>query len=81
MWEWNEALVYDGYAYRSRGLRGGSFYVGDVYDLQSSYRYYLDPSYEGDCFGFRVSQVPEPSSIITLLGGLAGLLGMRRRRA
>jgi len=82
VWEWNEAipLISGNYAYR--GLRGGSFY--SYYSIlqasNRSYDYY--PGYEDyGLLGFRVSQVvPEPSSIITLLGGLAGLLGLRRRR-
>jgi len=76
VWEWNEALVYDGYAYR--GLRGGSFDYDSVV-LQTSFRAGRTASDEYEHFGFRVSQVPEPSSIIALLGGLAGLIGLRRR--
>jgi len=77
--EWNEAIVYQGSDYTSRGVRGGSFCYG-IGDLRASGRDYCTPSYHSDIVGFRVSQVPEPSSIIALLGGLVGLLGMRRRR-
>jgi len=81
VWEWNEAIVYQDANYAYRGLRGGSFGI-DNGALQASDRNDGYPSGEGYGGGFRVSQVvPEPSSIITLLGGLAGLLGMRRRRA
>jgi len=80
VWEWNEAIVYEGSDYASRGWRGGSFNY--YYNLQSTNRNNnSDPDRENDSLGFRVvSQVPEPSSIIALLGGLAGLLGVRRRR-
>jgi formylglycine-generating enzyme len=82
VWEWNEAI---GMYYSSyRGLRGGSWGGYDsLVSLQASYRWSYDPSSELNVFGFRVSQsVPEPSSIIALLGGVGGLGGMmwRRRR-
>ena len=85
VWEWNEAIVYQDVNCASRGLRGGSFYIYYGGYLQASDRYDYEetggaPSNENGAFGFRLSQVPEPSSIITLLGGLVGLLGMRRRR-
>jgi sulfatase modifying factor 1 len=78
VWEWNEAIISGAY----RGLRGGSF--SNVYiTLHASYRDYVYyyPTTESYDVGFRVSEVPEPSSIIALLGGLVGLLGTRRRRA
>ncbi len=76
IWEWNEALLMDGQA--NRVVRGGSFNDG-VNGLQSTYRSGGDPGLEG-YIGFRVSHVPEPSSIIALLGGLTGLVGLRRRK-
>jgi hypothetical protein len=81
--EWNEAIVYEGSIYGDRGLRGGSFspYGGDVSALQASARNDCVSTNENDYIGFRVSQVPEQSSIIALAGGLVGLLGIRRRRA
>ena len=75
VWEWNEAVVSNAF----RGLRGGTF-IYDLNLLQSTYRYGTNPTYEGYRVGFRVSQVPEPSSIIALLGGLTGLIGLRRRK-
>ncbi|MCX6343752.1 MAG: SUMF1/EgtB/PvdO family nonheme iron enzyme [Armatimonadetes bacterium] len=79
VWEWNEAILYISGNYACRGLRGGSF-IDYYYYLQSSNRYnYSDPSFEHYDIGFRVSEVPEPSSIIALLGGLTGLIGLRRR--
>jgi len=80
VWEWNEAIVYDGSDHAYRGQRGGSYYnLG--YTLPASNRYYTAPTLESSLLGFRVSYVPEPSPIIALAGGLISLLGMRRRRA
>jgi len=80
VWEWNEAIRYISGNYAARGLRGGSFNYGNP-TLQASYGNMVGyPGFGYEAVGFRVSYVPEPSSIITLLGGLVGLLGMRRRR-
>lgn len=38
-------------------------------------------TYSGTTVDTTVNFVPEPSSLITLLGGLAGLVGLRRRKA
>ncbi len=77
MWEWNEAIVTTS---AERGLRGGSFSDGDS-SLQSTNRYFCSsPSYENSMIGFRVSQVPEPSPIIALLGGLTGPIALIVRR-
>jgi len=73
--ERNDAIIAGAY----RGLRGGSFLDDYGNNLQSSTRYNFNPLIEHCLFGFRVSEVPEPSSIIALLGGLAGLIGLRRR--
>lgn len=79
-WEWNEAVIYQD-AYPCRGMRGGSFYSPDS-ALRASHRDYEFLGFEGTDVGFRVSQsVPEPSPLLALLGGLAALLGLRRRRA
>ncbi len=79
VWEWNEAVVYQGADYAPRGLRGGSFSGYNYFSLRSSTRNYVNPNNEHYNIGFRVSEVPEPSSIIALLGGLTGLIGLRRR--
>ncbi len=79
VFEWNEAIVYAGYA--DRGVRGGAFNSPGDYHLRASCRASRYVSDEDRSFGFRVSAVPEPSSLIALAGGLVGLLGMRRRRA
>jgi formylglycine-generating enzyme len=79
--EWNETIVLEGATYARRGMRGGAFY-GGVGALQASDRGFGTPGEVwSNAYGFRVSYVPEPSSIIVLIGGLVGLLGMRRRRA
>lgn len=75
VYEWNEAIIGD--AYRSQ--RGGSWGNGSG-NLQASTRRAYDPSDESNDIGFRLSEVPEPTSIIALLSGLAGCLGLRRRK-
>ena len=74
VWEWNESSRYGSV----RRLRGGSLY--NEYDsLHASYRSgYSSPSNELYAVGFRVSEVPEPTTLsLQALGGLAML---RRRR-
>jgi formylglycine-generating enzyme required for sulfatase activity len=80
VWEWNEAIIIDNGSYR--GLRGGSFgYDGCVVgDLQSGVRDYDDPAFEFNDIGFRVSQVPEPTSLALLAMGVIGMM-IRRRGA
>lgn len=83
VWEWNEAIVIQDSYSAYHGVRGGSFINSADYVFQASNRYnnyYFNSDGSADYLGFRVSQVPEPSSIIVLFGGLAGLLGIRRRR-
>ena len=74
VWEWNEAVFGESY----RGLRGGSF-LNDGSPLHASYRYYFSPAFEGYLAGFRVSEVPEPATIVML--ALAGVGILRRKRA
>ncbi|MCE5323693.1 formylglycine-generating enzyme family protein [bacterium] len=84
LWEWNDTL-YD----ISRGQRGGSCFDGteggNGQTLRSTKRCFTNANYDYLEMGFRVfqaySSVPEPSSIIVLLGGLTGLIGLRRRKA
>ena len=73
VWEWNEAVLYGSY----RGLRGGSFGYNDSY-LHAASRGYDNPSFEFDDFGFRVSEVPEPTSLAILAFGGIGMLVRRR---
>ena len=82
--EWTEGIVAQGVSgldtYVTRATRGGScFDVERV--LRASFIDDNMPTSQAAYFGFRVSYVPEPSSIIALLGGLVGLLGIRRRKA
>ena len=73
--EWNEAIIYGS----GRGLRGGAFNYGDA-TLQAGFRsYYNTSSNNYGTFGFRLSQVPGPSSIALL--ALGGLGALRHRRA
>ena len=78
VWEWNEAIVYQSGTSGSRGMRGGSLYNGDYYLLASS-RNDNYPHGEYLSWGFRVSAVPEPSSLMILAGGIGMILGIRRR--
>ena len=78
VWEWSEVVTRPGFAFR--GLRGGSAFTSSS-TLSASTRIDSSPDNEADSYGFRVVYVPEPSPIIALLGGLVGLLGIRRRRA
>jgi len=77
VWEWNESVLYGS----SRGWRGGSF------DDDGSYGIFLhasnrdvgySPTNEYNIIGFRVSEVPEPATILMLL--LASVGVVRRRR-
>ncbi len=68
VWEWNEAVV-DG---SSRGIRGGSFLSDRT--LRASHRDYGYPSSEAHKLGFRVSEVPEPSSLVLLALSSVGFL-------
>ncbi|NLE60715.1 MAG: PEP-CTERM sorting domain-containing protein, partial [Planctomycetes bacterium] len=63
--------------YAFRGLRGGSFHYDSI--LHASDRSSIFPSGEGDTVGFRVSEVPEPATIVML--SLAGVGILRRKRA
>jgi len=77
--EWNEEIVshYPGGS-ANRGVRGGSFISES--GLAASQRGACYPSYEDYNIGFRVSAVPEPSSLLALGSGVLALAGMIRRR-
>jgi formylglycine-generating enzyme required for sulfatase activity len=78
LWEWNDAIV----SSTDRGLRGGAF---DIFDalLQSSFRYYNNPTNENLSMGFRVSSlapIPEPSTYAAIFGSLALAVATMRRK-
>jgi len=85
VWEWTETAL-DGTndtAGENRELRGGLWYF-DSFKLDAwSSRDNYDPSTEnsGRFFGFRVTSVPEPSTLSLLAIGLGGLAMLRRRRS
>jgi len=79
VWEYNEAMVYQDTVFTYRGVRGGSFKYNNVY-LQASDRNYFDPVSGSGYVGFRVSNLPEPSSLVALGALLTPLLAFRRRR-
>ncbi len=72
VWEWNEAVFGS-----HRFLRGGAFSSYD-YQLHASNRYEYDPTNDGYVIGFRVSEVPEPTSLAILAFGGIGVLVRRR---
>lgn len=71
VWEWNEAII----AGSSRGWRGGRWRDTPSIApaiLAASFRFHDDPALERLGIGFRVANVPEPSSLVMfsfLLGG------------
>jgi formylglycine-generating enzyme required for sulfatase activity len=73
VWEWNEAVLYGS----NRGLRGGSFGSSSG-DLHASGRISSFPSLGYGDIGFRVSEVPEPATIVMLALASVGIL--RRRK-
>jgi formylglycine-generating enzyme required for sulfatase activity len=75
LYEWNESIISEPYY---RGLRGSSFSTVDN-ELRSAVRNYLFPDYELPAVGFRVSQIPGPSSVALL--AIGGLVTARRRRS
>ncbi len=81
--EWNDLT---GAAGSVRGFRGGYWFHGDPFELSSSLRFTLAPSYEDSGSCFRLASpvpVPEPSTWVMAAGGLAcgGWQMWRRRRA
>jgi len=74
VFEWNEAIGVGG----NRGLRGGSFFYTGLSMHASIRSGHLWPSAEDIYSGFRVSEVPEPASIVML--ALGSVLMLRRAR-
>ncbi len=75
VWEWNDAVINGD----SRGLRGSSWL--EIYEslLTSPVRSLSYPSDEDTGVGFRIVNVPEPTSwVLTMLAG--GVILVRRKR-
>jgi formylglycine-generating enzyme required for sulfatase activity len=72
LWEWNETFVHDIYF----GLRGGSF--DNLFGLEAAHQDSYPAFFENPIMGFRVVAVPEPSSIMLLLVGVAAGVLWRR---
>jgi formylglycine-generating enzyme required for sulfatase activity len=69
VFQWNEALIGS-----YRGLRGGGWSY-DSNNLASSFRDDDAPTIEDASIGFRVAEIPEPGSLVMLLGfAVAALL-------
>ena len=79
-YEWNDLTGATG---SSRGRRGGYWNDNGASSLSSSGRLTSDPSTEGASIGFRLAAVPEPSTWVMGLAGIAcgGWQMYRRRRA
>lgn len=74
VWEWNEAVISGLY----RGLRGGAFDCGNDSLHASGRNYGYAPTLESSGVGFRVSEVPEPGSVLLFVIGALGTV-LRRR--
>ena len=74
VWNWNDAVISSSY----RGLRGGCW-LDSSYNQASSVRYATcSPATEGSNIGFRVAEVPEPTSVVLM--ALGGILAVSLRR-
>jgi formylglycine-generating enzyme len=76
VWEWNESQLRAPDS--TRGWRGGSFRDIDL-DLRASVRRHDVAFAVGGAVGFRVVQIPTPSSLIVMVAG--GLIATRRHRS
>jgi formylglycine-generating enzyme required for sulfatase activity len=73
VYEWNDRR-----SGANRGLRGGSF-PSDTNDLHAGNRLLFNATSHTRTIGFRVSQIPGPSSVALL--AIGGLAAARRRRS
>jgi sulfatase modifying factor 1 len=71
--QWNEALIGP-----TRDVRAGAW-NSDEYWLASWFRIGAHPSDGGPANGFRVASVPEPSTAVLAIMGIAALIGWRLR--
>jgi len=77
--EWNEARIGSWPGFLDyRGIRGGSW-ASSWDELRASSRMATFPSYGYAARGFRVAQVPEPSTIALLALGSLGILWKKKR--
>lgn len=76
VWEWNDSIIDQIDMYTYRGLRGGSFALTG--GLQASIRYDGPPPFEAYDVGFRVVEIPEPTTIAIMALGVMGMLGRQR---
>ena len=80
VFEWNETIITTPSGATRRGIRGGGF-NSPADDLEFSARGSLGPTSDSISWGFRVVQIPAPSSGALLgLGGVLAPMGFRARR-
>jgi formylglycine-generating enzyme len=77
VFQWNEALIGGSF----RGARGGSWNDYISHNLPSSTRDYTHPSYENVDVGFRVVEVPEPSTLLLAVLAFGVLSAVRLRKS
>ncbi len=58
--EWNEDILFES----GRGMRGSAYSVTSAHRLGASYRIEGGPTEEGRKLGFRVANIPEPSTAV-----------------
>lgn len=73
VWEWNESIFWGS----SRGFRGGCF-GPFITDPRADRRFEIGAGMQDEVHGFRIVQIPGPSSVALL--AIGGLAGTRRRR-